>query len=161
MPNSISHNRNCPFVILWQYLFLLFNIPTHLSPLFHKSRTKLSWKIKTFPPMHMSRIQKSLSRVRLFATPWSVVHQAPLSMGFSRQEYWSGLPFPSPGDLPNPGITPRSPTLQADALTSEPPGKPLEYRSYPEKRSEKNAFMFIWGLNMILAFNAQSNLWKL
>ena len=45
-------------------------------------------------------------------------------MGFSRQEYWSGLPFPSPGDLPNPGVEPRSPTLQADALTSEPPGKP-------------------------------------
>jgi len=58
------------------------------------------------------------------ATPWSIAHQAPLSMGFSRQEYWSGLPFPSPGDLPNPGIKPRSPTLQADALTSEPPGKP-------------------------------------
>ena len=48
----------------------------------------------------------------------------PLSMGFSRQEYWSGLPFPSPGDLPNPGIEPRSPALQADALSSEPPGKP-------------------------------------
>ena len=47
---------------------------------------------------------KSLSRVRLFATPWTVAHQAPLSMGFSRQEYWSGLPFPSPGNLPNPGI---------------------------------------------------------
>ena len=66
---------------------------------------------------------KSLSRVRLFATPWPVAHQAPLSMGFSRQEYWSGLPFPSPGDLPDPGIEPRSPTLQADTLTSEPPGK--------------------------------------
>ena len=50
--------------------------------------------------------------------------QAPLSMGFSRQEYWSGLPFPSPRDLPDPGIEPRSPALQADALTSEPPGKP-------------------------------------
>ena len=60
-----------------------------------------------------------LSRVRLFATPWTVVHQAPPSMGFSRQEYWGGLPFPSPGDLPNPGIEPRSPALQADALTSE------------------------------------------
>ena len=59
-------------------------------------------------------------------TPWIVAHQAPLSMGFSRQEYWSGLPFPSPGDLPDPGIEPRSPTLQADALTSEPPGKPLQ-----------------------------------
>ena len=58
----------------------------------------------------------------LFATLWTVAHQAPLSMGFSRQEYWSGLPFPSPGDLPDPEIKPRSPTLQADALTSEPPG---------------------------------------
>ena len=67
---------------------------------------------------------KSLSRVRLFATPWTAAHQAPPSMGFSRQEYWSGLPFPSPGDLPDPGIEPRSPALQADALTSEPPGSP-------------------------------------
>ena len=54
---------------------------------------------------------KSLSHVRLFATPWTVAYQAPLSMRFSRQEYWSGLPFPSPGDLPNPGIKPRSPTV--------------------------------------------------
>ena len=53
------------------------------------------------------------------------LNQAPPSMGFSRQEYWSGLPFPSPGDLPDPRIKPRSPALQADALTSEPPGKPL------------------------------------
>ena len=67
---------------------------------------------------------KSLSRLRLCATPWAVAHQAPLSMGFSRQEYWSGLPFPSPGDLANPGIKPGSPALQADALSSEPPGKP-------------------------------------
>ena len=67
----------------------------------------------------------SLSSVRLFATPWTVAYQAPPSMGFSRQESWSGLPFPSPGDLPNPGIEPRSPTVQADALTSEPPGKPM------------------------------------
>ena len=52
------------------------------------------------------------SRVLLFATPWTVAYQAPLSMGFSRQEYWSGLPFPSPGDLPDPGIEPRSPALQ-------------------------------------------------
>ena len=66
---------------------------------------------------------KSLSRVRLFATQWTIAHQAPSSMGVSRQEYWSGLPFPSPRDLPDPGIEPRSPSLQADALTSEPPGK--------------------------------------
>ena len=70
---------------------------------------------------------KSLSSVRLFVTPWTVAHQAPLSMGFSRQEYWSGLPFPSPGCLPNPGIEPRSPTLQAGALASEPSGKPNGY----------------------------------
>ena len=61
---------------------------------------------------------KSLSRVRLFATPWTVVYQAPPPIGFSRQECWSGLPFPSPGDLPDPGIEPGSPTLQADALLS-------------------------------------------
>ena len=68
---------------------------------------------------------KSLSRVQLFVILWTVAYQAPLSMGFSRQEYQSGLPFPSPGDLPNPGIEPGSPTLEADALTSEPPGKPI------------------------------------
>ena len=55
-----------------------------------------------------------------------MAYQAPLSMEFSRQEYWSGLPFPSPGDLPDPGIEPGSPALQADALPSEPPGKPLD-----------------------------------
>ena len=66
---------------------------------------------------------KSLSRVRLFVTPWTVAYQVPPSMGFSRQECWSGLPFPSPGDLPDPGIEPGSPALQADALPSEPPGK--------------------------------------
>ena len=65
---------------------------------------------------------KSLSRVQLFENPWTVAYQAPPSMGFSWQEYWSGLPFPSPGDLPDPGIEPRSPALQADALPSEPPG---------------------------------------
>ena len=66
---------------------------------------------------------KSLSSVRLFATPWTVTYQAPPFMGFSRQEYWSGLPFPSPGDIPNAGIEPGSPALQPNALTSEPPGK--------------------------------------
>ena len=68
---------------------------------------------------------KSLSCVQLSATSWTVVYQAPLSMGFSRQEYWSRLPFPSPGDLPNPGIEPGSPALQADSLWSELPRKPL------------------------------------
>ena len=78
---------------------------------------------------------KSLSRVRLFATPWTVAYQASPSMGLSRQEYWSGLPLPSPGDLPDPGIEPRSSTLQADALTSEPPREVLT-------EDLKNCFMF-------------------
>ena len=66
---------------------------------------------------------KSLSRVQLFGTPWTVAHQAPRSMGFSRHEYWSGVPLPSPGDLPGPGIEPRSPALLADALPSELPAE--------------------------------------
>ena len=66
---------------------------------------------------------KSLSRVRLFATPWTVAYEAPLSMEFSRQFYWSGYPFPSPGDLPNTGIKPRSPALWVDSLPAESPGK--------------------------------------
>ena len=70
---------------------------------------------------------KLFSHIRLFATLWTVAYQAPPSMGFPRQEYWSGVPFPSPGDLPDPGIDPGSPTLEADALISEPPGKPYMY----------------------------------
>ena len=70
---------------------------------------------------------KLLSRVRLFANPWTVADQAPPSMEFSRQEYWSVLPCPSAGDLSNPGINPGSPAFQADTLPSEPPGKPQFY----------------------------------
>ena len=68
-----------------------------------------------------------LSRVRRLATPWTVAHQAPLSMGFSRQEYWSGLPCPPPGGLPDPGIAPASPALAGRFFTTEPPGKPPSY----------------------------------
>ena len=71
---------------------------------------------------------KSLSRVRLFVTPWTIACQAPPSTGFSRQGYCSGLPFPSPGDLPDSGIEPGSPTLQADSLPSKPPGKPTSQK---------------------------------
>ena len=71
-----------------------------------------------------------LSIVQLFATPWTVAHQAPLSMGFSRQEHWSGLPFPPPGDLPDSGIKPASPALAGGFFTTEPPGKP-----YPSFRT--------------------------
>ena len=68
------------------------------------------------------------SLVQLFETLWAVTGQAPLSMGFSKQEYWSGLPFPSPEDLPDPGDEPWSPALPADSLPAEPQEKPLSYR---------------------------------
>ena len=78
----------------------------------------------------MERIRKwkskSLNSVWLFATPWTVACQAPLSMEFSRSTYWSGLPCPPPGNLPNPGIKLRSLTLQVDSLPVEPPGKSME-----------------------------------
>ena len=70
-------------------------------------------------------------RVGLFVTPWTRAYQASPSMGFSRQEHWSGLPFPSPKDLPDPGIEPRSPALQADALPPEPPGKSSDVAKQP------------------------------
>ena len=100
---------------LWASLWFLFFIPKLDKPdtIIFVERKKV----------------KSLSRVRLFATPWPVAYQAPPSMGFSRQEYWSALPFPSPGDIPNPGIEPGSPALEADSLTSESPGTRNIYRS--------------------------------
>ena len=76
------------------------------------------------PLMGERKKVKLLSRVQLFVTAWAIACQYPPSMGFPRQEYWSGVPFPSLGDLPDPGIEPGSPEFQADALTSEPPGKP-------------------------------------
>ena len=84
---------------------------------------------------------KLLSRVWLFAAPWTVVYQAPPSMGFSRQEYWSGLPFPSPADLPYSRIKPGSPAFQADALTSESPGKP---------KNCKNMYLLYFYISMII-----------
>ena len=76
---------------------------------------------------NMCCVCQSLSHAQLFATPWTLALQAPLSMGFPREEYWSGLPFPSSGDLPDPGIKPTSPVtpaLQVDSLVTEPSGKP-------------------------------------
>ena len=78
---------------------------------------------KSNPKPNSNTNLKVFSRVRVFATPWAVAHQAPRFMEFSRQEYWSGLPFPSPGDLLDPRIKPGSPALQAVAELSEPPGK--------------------------------------
>ena len=79
-----------------------------------------------------------LSLICLFATPWMVARQAPLSMEFSRQEYWSGLPFPPPGDLPHSGVKPGSPSLQAGSLPSEPPGKPLVFPPRLARDSENS-----------------------
>ena len=89
-------------------LFVLTVIANHYT---------YSW---AFLVAQMVKKVKSLSRVQLFGASWTVAYQAPPSIEFSRQEYWSGLPFPSPGDLPNPGIKPGSPTLRADTLPSEP-----------------------------------------
>ena len=74
-----------------------------------------------------ARVLSCFSRDQLFAAPWTIAHQAPLSMGFSRQEYWSGLPRPPPGDLPDPGIKPVSPALQADSLQLSHWGSPGEF----------------------------------
>ena len=82
---------------------------------------------------------KLLSRVLLLATPWTVAYKALLSMEFSRQEYWSGLPFPSPGALPDPEIEPRSPTLQADALPSEARSKSSQASPQADSITQKSA----------------------
>ena len=88
----------------------------------------LAWEISwTQEPGRLQSIPIHFSCVQLFVTLWTIAHQALLSVGFSRQEYWSGLPFPSPGDSPDPGIKPGSPALQADSLSFEPPGKPISY----------------------------------
>ena len=92
---------------------------SHPSSMNTQGKTCKECKLKFITCMKV----KLLSHVRLFATAWTVAYQAPLSMGLSRQGYWSGLPFPSPRNLPNPGIEPRPPALQADALPSEPSGK--------------------------------------
>ena len=106
-------------IIISQYLWEL-DLKLHYH--FCYCRVELSCKDRLNSHLDLwsiigAREVKSLSRVQLFATSWTVAHQAPLSMGFSRQEYWSGLPFPSPGDLHDPGIEPTSPALLADDLT--------------------------------------------
>jgi len=99
----------------------------------------LRWK--THPTMKERKKVKPLSHVQLFATPWTAAHQAPPSMRFSRREYWSGVPLPSPGDLPDPGMEPGSLTLRADAWLSEPSGKPQTWgsdKSRPRDYLENN-----------------------
>ena len=113
--------------------FIILQMLKHYKMWTQKFNTKWE-KCLILTPNSVWKWVKLLSRVRLFATPWTVGYQAPSSMEFSRQEYWSGLPFPSPGDLPNPGIEFGSPELQADTLPSEPPGKPI-YRDLYTKGS--------------------------
>ena len=81
-----------------------------------------------------------LSHVQLFVTPWIIAYQAPLSMGFSWQDYWSGLPFPSSGYLPNQGIEPWSPALQTGALPSKPPGKPIDWVTNKQQELVSHSF---------------------
>ena len=96
------------------------------------------------PPLGCT--SESESCIQLSVTPWTVAYQAPLSMEFSRQEYWSGLPFPPPGNLPNPGnepTSPASPAMQVDSLPAEPPRKPtMEY--YSAIKNEIIPFTATW-----------------
>ena len=93
-------------------------------------RVKIKYdKVGTFSAILCACVLNHFSYVWLFATSWTVAHQAPLCMRFPRQEYWNGLLFPSPEDLPDPGIEPRSPTLLAFSLPSEPPAKPSWFSS--------------------------------
>ena len=114
-------------VIFYYFDISLFVITT--MSLYQESHTAdRHWQQRTWVPAHW------LSRVWFSATPWTVAHRAPLSMEFSRQESWSGLPFPIPGDLPKPGIkptSPASPVLAGRFFTTEPPGKPMTRASQP------------------------------
>ena len=102
------------------------SLPTELSGKPPPPAPATKWLALLLGNLYVSYENESISRsvVSSFATLWTVACQAPLSMEFFRQEYWSGLPFPSPEDLPNPGIEAGSPALQTDSLLSEPPGKP-------------------------------------
>ena len=100
--------------------FLLSASKCQSAPILNSENTALH----IFPGVGV----QSLSCVRLFGIPWTVAHQAAMFMGLPKQQYWSGLPFPSPGALPDPGIEPRFPTLQVDSFPSEPPEKPKSFQ---------------------------------
>ena len=128
----MNHTLNSPIVGGVNYVTDVHE----LAPVFcvHSSKRSLFCKEKVILSLSYNRIKhvskksesihQTLSHVRLFVTPWTIAYQAPLFVQFSRQEYWSGLPFLSPKDLPNPGIEPGSPALQADSLLSKAPEKP-------------------------------------
>ena len=120
----------CPIlaqILLISPLYHYGILPRLFSESMHRTPASV---LNTFSPLTLWILVTTVCRgsqplviANSFATPQTVAHQAPLSMGFSRQEYWSGLPFPSPGELPDPGIEPASPALQADSLPSDPLGK--------------------------------------
>ena len=130
--NPACTSGNPQFLYCWSLAWRILNITLlscemgtlcgSLNILWHWPFLGLEWKLTFSSPvcitLKWSEV-KLLSQVRLFATQWTVIYQAPLSMGFSRLGYWSGLPFPSPGDLPDRGIEHRSPTLQADTLSGK------------------------------------------
>ena len=160
-PKTVAHQAPCP----WNFPgkntgvgchFLLRGIfPTQgLNPCL------LHWQLDSLPLCHQlvgwqvgvgeKCVLSRSSCVWVFATPWAIALQAPLSMGFSRQEYWSGLPCPPPGDLPNPGIEPGSSALQANSLPSEQPGKPMDYilhqylgENYSSIQSLSHVWLFV------------------
>ena len=101
-------------------------LPTNCARSYNSHLFSFDSMLNTSPKVKVLVDQSS----GLFITPWTIAYQAPLSMGCSRQEHWSGLPFPPPGVLPEPGIEPGYPALQADSLHSEPPGKPYIYILY-------------------------------
>ena len=124
-----------------------------------------NYGVKNFIVLYMlSILNDACMVVSNSATPWTVAYQAPPSMGFSRQEYWSGLLFPSPGDLPDPGIEPTSPTLQADTLPSEPPGKfsLLERKLLKSSLNQENTFVDEINIRYSIAsIGYKSSTWKL
>ena len=115
--HSPTHQQKIRLKIYWAW-----PCPTEQYPV--SPSVSLSHQEPSINLLPLSVRKSEVPQSWIFVTPLTVAYQAPQSMEFSRQEYWSGLPFPSPGDLPSPGIEPRCPTLQADALPSELPGEP-------------------------------------
>ena len=122
----------------------------------HGFRHPLGFFFLTYPRWIRECALSHFSCDQLSVTLWTVAHQGPLSMGFSRQEYWSGLPCPPPGDFPNPGIKPRTSALQADSLLAEPPGKPIWYINFISSSwCMKKWFRKIWCIIILFTYTRE------